>query len=121
MLLVVDDDPAFLEKAQELLDHGRGIFMALDGKHARELLDVLGASVTVAIVDLDLPGEDGFTLIRDMRRRFPHLAIVATSGVVKDDVLESARIVGARVALHKPITPEWNAALAAIRDSARRA
>ena len=118
MLLVVDDDPAFLEQARELLDPGRGIFMAADADRARELIDLLGPSLSVAIVDLDLPGEDGFTLIRDMRRRYPGLTIVATSGVFQPHVLESAKALGAQGTLRKPITPEWNSALDALRKPA---
>jgi two-component system cell cycle sensor histidine kinase/response regulator CckA len=117
MLLVVDDDPVFLEQARELLDPGKGIFLAPDATRARELLDLLGTGLTVAMVDLDLPGEDGFTLIRDMRRRFPELKIIAISGVYQEHVLESAKALGASAALHKPITAEWNAAIAGFRSS----
>jgi two-component system cell cycle sensor histidine kinase/response regulator CckA len=118
MLLIVDDDPVFLENARETLDHGRGIFLASDAPRARQLLDLLGTGLTVAMVDLDLPGEDGFSLIREMHRRSPELAIVAVSGVFQDSVLQSAKLVGASAALRKPVTPEWNATLAALRHPA---
>ena len=115
MLLIVDDDPAFLDHAREVFDAGRGIFLAPDAQRAKELLDLMGDSLTVALVDLDLPGEDGFALIREMRSRFPNLAIIAMSGVYQQHVLESAKSLGARVTLEKPISPEWNAALAPFR------
>jgi two-component system OmpR family response regulator len=115
MLLIVDDDPAFLDQARESFDAGRGIFLAPNAARARELLDLLGTNLTVAMVDLDLPDEDGFTLIHDLRRRFPKLAIVAISGVYQRHVLESALALGARATLEKPITPEWIAAIATFR------
>jgi DNA-binding NarL/FixJ family response regulator len=111
--MVVDDDPAFLEQARELLAADEGILLAPDAPHARALMDLLGEGLTVAMVDLDLPGEDGFTLIRDLRRRFPKLAIVAISGIYQRTVLESATALGARATLQKPITPDWNVTLAA--------
>lgn len=121
MLLIVDDDPTFLEQAREVFDAGRGIFLAPNAQQAKELLDLLGDGLTVALVDLDLPDEDGFTLIREMRSRFPKLAIIAMSGVYQQHVLESAKALGARVTLEKPITPEWNAALARFRTVKRTA
>jgi CheY-like chemotaxis protein len=117
MVLIVDDDPTFLEQARQVLDHGRGVFLAPDGVRARQLVDALGANLTLAVVDLDLPGEDGFSLIRELRRRSPELAIVAVSGVYQQSVLESAKALGAREALQKPITPEWNQTFAALRRS----
>jgi CheY-like chemotaxis protein len=118
MLMVVDDDPTFLAQAQEVLEPGRGIFLASDAEHARTLMETLGDNLTVAMVDLDLPDEDGFTLIRDLRRRSPNLIIVAISGVYQPNVLESAKAVGAAATLEKPITPAWNAALAKYRRAA---
>jgi CheY-like chemotaxis protein len=115
MLLVVDDDLEFLERATELLDHEKGIFLATDGQRARQLVDLLGTGLSVAIVDLDMPDEDGFTLIRELRRRSPNLAIVAVSGVYQEHVLESAKSIGANETLRKPIRSEWNSTIAALR------
>ena len=76
---------------------------------------LLGTGLSVALIDLDLPGEDGFTLIRELRRRWPSLAIVAVSGVFQEIVLESAKAIGASETLRKPIGPEWNSTIAALR------
>lgn len=116
MLLIVDDDPAFLLKAQELLDDGcRGVYFAGSAEHAKELIGTVGAGFSVALVDLDLPGQDGFSLIRDMRQHFPDLPVIAISGVFQKHVLESAKAVGAADTLEKPITPEWKTAIEAAR------
>jgi CheY-like chemotaxis protein len=115
MLLIVDDDPEFLEQATQVLEHDRGIFLAADGKRARQLVDTVGAGLSVALVDLDLPGEDGFSVIRELRRRAPGLAIVAVSGVYQQNVLESAKALGACETLRKPIGPEWNSTIATLR------
>jgi len=116
MLLLVDDDPTFLEKAQDLLDDGaRGIFFAGNAEHAKDLMGAVGAGFTVVMVDLDLPGQDGFSLISDMRRHFPDLPVIAVSGVFQKHVLESARLIGAAETLSKPISPEWKAAISRVR------
>ena len=112
MLLLVDDDPHFLEDAQDRLINGRrGILLAGTAIQAKNLMSTIANQCALAMVDLDLPGEDGFTLIRDLHKRYPEVPIIAISGVYQPDVLESARIFGAVDALHKPITPEWNEAI----------
>jgi CheY-like chemotaxis protein len=113
MLLIVDDDPKFLEEAERLLNTGRGVFLARDAQHANSV----GAAFSVVLIDLDLPGQDGFSLIREMRTAFPDLPVIAMSGVVPRAVLESAKLVGAADALPKPIDAAWNAAIARARGS----
>jgi CheY-like chemotaxis protein len=116
MLLIVDDDPTFLESAQELLrGEGKGIFFARNAEHAKELMGAVGDGVSVVMIDLDLPGQDGFSLISEMRRHFPDVPIIAISGVVHKHVLESARLLGAAETLEKPIGPKWRSAIARVR------
>ena len=52
------------------------------------------------MIDLDLPGQDGFSLIQEMRRNFPDLPVIAISGVFHGRLLESAKLLGGR-----PCTP----------------
>lgn len=115
MIMIVDDDPAFLEEAEKTLDPGKGVFFAGSAEHARSLLSTVGAAFSVVMIDLDLPGVDGFALIREMRRNYPRLPVIAISGVFQPDVLESAKLCGAVETLRKPISPEWNSAVARAR------
>src|SRR3954465_4896762 len=109
MLLVVDDDPSFLEQTK-VLDSGRGVFFAGNAEHAKSLIATVGAEFSVVMIDVDLPGQDGFSLIREMRTNFPDLPVIAISAVLNTDVLEPAKLIGAADALQKPIGPEWKAA-----------
>jgi CheY-like chemotaxis protein len=111
MLLLVDDDPTFLETAQDELELGRGIFLAATAEQAKSLMQSIGTGFSVALIDLDLPGQDGFSLIREMRQRFPEIPIIAISGVVQGHVLESAKVLGAKAILRKPITSEWHSVI----------
>jgi DNA-binding response OmpR family regulator len=115
MLLIVDHDPAFLNQAERFLNTGRGVFIARDAVQAKELIGSVGAAVSVVLVDLDLPGQDGFSLIRELCEHFPDLPVIAMSGVFQGHALESARLVGATDTLAKPITGEWNTAIARAR------
>jgi CheY-like chemotaxis protein len=111
MLLVVDDDPRFLQTVQQTLAAARQILLARDGEQALQLLGAVGEELSVAMVDLDLPKIDGFQLISMLHRAAPDLPIIAISGVVQEHVLESAKEVGATAILRKPITSEWKAVL----------
>jgi DNA-binding response OmpR family regulator len=105
MILVVDDDEAFLEQAQEILNRNRQVFLASDADRAFELARELGFSV--ALVDLDLPGEDGFELIRKLRDTVPELSIIVVNSALHSLTLEDARKLGAVEVLKKPITSDW--------------
>jgi CheY-like chemotaxis protein len=120
MVLIVDDDPVFLREAGEKLDGGRGVFFASDATHAKELMGSVGAAFSVAMIDLDLPGQDGFSLIGEMHRNFPDLPLIAISGVVAEHVLESAREFGAVDVLRKPIDSEWRRTLSRVRGNSSR-
>jgi CheY-like chemotaxis protein len=115
MLLIVDNDPQFLQEAEQRLESPRGVFFARNAVHAKELMGSVGGVFSAVLVDLDLPGQDGFSLIREMHLSFPDLPLIAISGVFQPDVLESAKLVGAADTLPKPISPEWNAAIERLR------
>ena len=57
MILVVEDDPTVLDKAQQILNRERQVFLAPDAIQALELVGSLGFSV--ALIDLDLPEGPG--------------------------------------------------------------
>jgi len=105
MILVVDDDPKFLERAREVLNRERQVFFASNSRQALTLAKDLGFSVV--LVDLDLGHDDGLVLIRQMNERFPGLPIIAVSETPAKAIVEVAKGFGAVEVLQKPITPEW--------------
>jgi CheY-like chemotaxis protein len=78
-ILVVDDEPLICETAKALLEsQGYEVVTAkdgLDGLHAlsKSLPDVI-------ISDLHMPRMSGFEFLAIVRKRFPHIAIIAMSG-----------------------------------------
>ena len=112
MILIVDDDPAFLESARKLFGPEWQVFFAMDSKQALRLVEDLEFSVV--LVDLVLGKENGFELIGEFHNRFPGLPVVAMSGIVKQHVLEAAKAYGAVRVLSKPATPDWKELIAGI-------
>jgi len=116
--MIVDDDPQFLASTEGLLGPQRELLFAGSAEQARNLMRTIGADVDLALIDLNMHQDDGFALIAEMHRNFPDLPLVAMSGVVQNTVLNSALLVGAVAALQKPISPEWNSAIARARAAA---
>lgn len=107
-ILVVDDDPAFLTETQNLLGGvGYRVLQAPDGIRATHLLEELHSEIDLAIVDLALPGVNGFELIGALSRRPNTVKIIATSGIFKDAQLECATAVGAHAVIRKPANMKW--------------
>ena len=114
MLLLVDPDPQFQKAATMMLDIRGGIFLARNAQQAKDLMSTVGADFSLMMIDLDLPGQNGFSLLQEMHRNFPDLPIIAISGVLQQAALDSAMLLGAADALRKPITPAWKIAMARV-------
>lgn len=122
MILVVDDDPNFLEQAQTALASAsvRGVLSAENAIQALRLIQKMRASLSMILIDLNLPKVSGFELIATVREKFPEIPIIAISGVRQGAALESAKVFGASEVLSKPITGVWEATLNRIQRSTER-
>jgi DNA-binding NarL/FixJ family response regulator len=101
-ILVVDDEALVrhtLEAGLRLA--GYEVLHAGDGDEA---LDVLAAAtVDLVVTDLAMPRREGIETIIEIRRRFPHVKVIALSGVFGGFYLGMARQLGADAALAKPV------------------
>ena len=81
-------------------------------------MNLMGAEFAVMLIDLGLPGQDGFSFIRELHRQFPNLPLIAITGIYDEYALETAKMMGAVEALSKPITNEWDTTIARARSRA---
>lgn len=78
-VLVVDDEPAVLEiSALVLKQRGYEVRTAEDGFQA--LVELRRSTPDVIISDLRMSKMSGFELLSVIRRRFPHIPVIAISG-----------------------------------------
>ncbi|HEX7959062.1 MAG TPA: response regulator [Terriglobales bacterium] len=78
-ILVVDDEEAvLLTTAAILKDAGYVVNTARDGFEA--LASLRGSVPEILITDLQMPGMSGFELLGVIRKRFPSIAVIASSG-----------------------------------------
>jgi DNA-binding NarL/FixJ family response regulator len=105
--LIVDDSQAFLSSAQALLQ-SQGMIVtacALSGEEALRIAQ--RAKPDLALVDVELAGEDGFRLARSLIAQDPALSVVMVSAYELEDIAELVSGCGAsgfisKIALGKP-------------------
>lgn len=90
-ILVVEDDPAILEGLLDLFAfHGYAPCGAVDGETGLRL--ALEKGFDLVILDVMLPGRDGFSVCRELRSRKPRQAILMlTAKGDEDDVVTGFR------------------------------
>lgn len=101
-ILVVDDEPGVRIILKRLLERaGFEVDLATDGSEAESLLN--REEYDVAIVDLVMPGVDGFALMEWMRAHTPHVVpIVLSASALLEDATRAVRE-GAFDFVSKPI------------------
>jgi CheY-like chemotaxis protein len=107
-ILVVDDDPEFLDLSTTVLRHaGADVRTASSANLAYELID--SWQPTVVLTDLAMPEEDGFLLLHQMRTTFDRrrlkVPIVAVTAYATPENRSRAIEAGFDRYLTKPVDP----------------
>ena len=80
-VLCVDDDEAILQSRKLLLEAANySVKTATSGAEALDIL-AAGAQVDVVLLDYLMPGMNGDELATELRKRLPHLRLIAVSAV----------------------------------------
>ena len=103
-LLVIDDDDRIRTLLKRFLsEHGYRVSAAADAEHARALMTAL--DFDLLIVDVMMPGENGFDLTTAIRNRSRLPILLLTARDLPEDRIEGLRR-GADDYLPKPFEPE---------------
>jgi len=119
-VLLVEDDPVVAAVVQDLLrQQGHAVEHAAHGLAAMAALQA--GDFDLALLDLDLPGLDGFELARLLRKQGRRLPLLALTARADADAERQARAAGMDGFLRKPVTGAMLAeALSAPAAQARR-
>jgi DNA-binding response OmpR family regulator len=121
-VLVIDDaSPVRTAITCALEANGYNVVAVENGARG---LRAFGHSVfNVAIVDIFMPEMDGITLVKELRRRSPHLPIVVISGgtygAVTIELLTTTSGLSGLAYLQKPFRPDQ--LIAAMKEAVRSA
>ena len=105
--MVVDDDPRMLRSYARLLNAEHRIMIAHDGRDAIDMLES-GSVANLAVVELDLPGNDGPELLSWLAENRPELArrtLIVTSADSEPNYAEFLRTHRGPI-LRKPVRGE---------------
>lgn len=101
MVLVVDDDAGFRMAVSVLLRRG-GIDVIAEAGDGAEALDVVAAETPdVVLLDLLMPGMDGFAALPVLREQLPAASIIVLTNLYEEQVTGEAILVGADSFLEK--------------------
>jgi len=121
-ILVLDDDPAAVELVQEVLAQAGGeVRGTVTAEEALRMLEQWRPDVLVS--DIEMPGEDGYTLIRKIRALSPERggktpAVALTAFGRPEDRIRSL-MAGFNIHVSKPVDPdELTAIVASLADRA---
>ncbi len=101
VLLAEDEDALRMAITRVLLRAGFDVFEAADGHAALAALDE--AEFDVVVSDINMPGEDGIALLREVTRRDLDLPVVLITGVPSLETAIQAVEHGAHHYLRKPL------------------
>ena len=115
-ILVVDDDPSVRTAVAEFLSsQGYAVLLAEDGPAMRRIME--HEDVSIVLLDVMLPGEDGFSLARELRGR-PDVGVIMLSARGSETDRVAGLEMGADDYLPKPASPRE--LLARVRAVQRR-
>jgi two-component system, cell cycle response regulator DivK len=113
-VLVVDDNAMNVELFVDSLEaDGHDVIVERDGPRGRAR--ALAEPFDVIILDIQLPGVDGYAVCRDLRSAGTKGPILALSSAAMADQVDEGLAAGFDAYLTKPISP------AALREAVRRA
>jgi len=84
ILLVEDEEAVRAFAARALTARGYTVFEAASGPEALDVMTGMEKPIDLVISDVVMPGMDGPTLLRELRRRQPNLKIIFMSGYAED-------------------------------------
>jgi CheY-like chemotaxis protein len=104
-VIVIDDEEPIRRIIRRALEgEGYEVHDASDGMAGVGLLKRVGAAVV--ITDIFMPGQDGIQTLRQIRKEFPDVKVIAMSGggITGQDLIPGAELLGATRTLLKPFT-----------------
>jgi DNA-binding NarL/FixJ family response regulator len=108
-LVLVDDQPEFLQLARGRLTRGATLEVvgeATSGEAVLALLSELEPGPEAVLLDVEMPGLDGFETARRLRKLAPNVRIILTSASNNNGYSIAATNIGAAYLPKRNLSPE---------------
>jgi CheY-like chemotaxis protein len=107
LILIIDDETAIAELIKTTLEtYNYRSISSHNGQEAIELYRQRSSEIHIALVDMMMPGIDGYTTANTLHQINPDLKIIAMSGLNSSEAVARTTTVGCHDFLAKPFTTE---------------
>ena len=101
-LLLVDDSPAFRDRLRRMLSVCPGVEIAGEaGDGATALARIGWLRPDAVLLDLHMPGTDGFGVLRELKTRGSNIPVIVLTSDVTESVRERCSVLGAYAVIDK--------------------
>ena len=105
-VVLADDHRLVLEAVQAMLEDDGDFDVVAVAESARELLpQVAQKAPDVVVLDVAMPGADGFACLREIREKHPRVKVVMLSGHDEPRIAQRALRLGASAYVRKQVDP----------------
>lgn len=106
-LLIADDHPVVREGLKQIVSQSKDINVAGEALDGNEVLEkVAGEDWDVVMLDFEMPGRDGFDVLREIQRIKPGLPVLMLSVHPEDQLAVRALKMGAAGYMNKVAAPK---------------
>ncbi len=103
-ILVVDDEPIACKTLRQFLEsRGYRAFTAYSGDEALALYRQ--EKPDLVLLDIRMPGKDGLQTLRELKTLDPEAGVFMVTGVLDEEVADTAKLEGAYEYITKPVNP----------------
>ncbi|MEW6665001.1 MAG: response regulator [Thermodesulfobacteriota bacterium] len=104
-ILIVDDETIVLDSCKRILEaEGHVVTLAASAGTA---LEAIGAErFALVFMDIKMPGRDGLSLMREVKKKWPQIPIIAMSGYATPETIDEVSRTGVAKFIAKPFTPD---------------
>lgn len=104
-IVIVDDEPEISKMVADfLIGSGYAAYYALSGQDGLALIET--EKPQLVLLDIGMPGMSGLEVLREIRKKDPHLAVVVLSAHKDVDTVKKALELGVSEYITKPINLE---------------
>lgn len=106
-ILIADDHPVVREGLKQIISKASDLVVEGEALNGQDVIDLMAAgSFDVIVLDLNMPGRDGFEILRELRKTHVHLPILILSIYPEDQVGIRVLRAGASGFLSKDSAPK---------------
>lgn len=101
-ILIVDDEEHIRSLMESYLTkQGFTTYLAQNGKEAFEIITT--KKPDLIFLDIQLPGMDGVEILKEVKKKYPDIAVIMISGNATEEIAKETLEIGAFEYINKPV------------------